>query len=300
MFKQVNSKAVVYQGFINGQLSWKKDHSTGELSLADESSAAVWRGHSFQQMVLEYSEFFRDLVFRGNERFAGKEALKLNGKDFAGTPVDLFFDEQTDLFLGFSYNNPSNTEVEPIRIVVNEWKQIGNRKLPSKVTASDKKGDFVLNFWKITLNEVDETIFSVPPKISAERELLEAHKQARAAHFARDAKLLVAGFADDFSEVRNGNIRKPTRDESLTRFQRYLSQSTFLEWEDISPPVIKVSDDATMAYSLVHKKVRLLSPDENGKQVEETEVFAWMATYRKLKGEWKLTAMASTNTPEKE
>jgi hypothetical protein len=46
--------------------------------------------------------------------------------------------------------------------------------------------------------------------------------------------------------------------------------------------------------------VRLLAKDENGKEAEETEIFAWIATYRKIKGEWKLTAVASTKTPEKD
>jgi hypothetical protein len=42
--------------------------------------------------------------------------------------------------------------------------------------------------------------------------------------------------------------------------------------------------------------VRLLAKDQNGK--EEIEIFAWISTYRKINGVWKLTALASTNTPE--
>jgi hypothetical protein len=37
-----------------------------------------------------------------------------------------------------------------------------------------------------------------------------------------------------------------------------------------------------------------------GGSQEETEVFAWVALYRKLNGQWKLTAVASTRTPEQE
>ena len=88
--------------------------------------------------------------------------------------------------------------------------------------------------------------------------------------------------------------------QNLNRFQNYLNNSTFLEWDDITPPVIKVSDDATLGYVLVHKKVRLLAKDENGKEQEETEIFAWIETYQKIKGKWKLTAVVSTNTPEKD
>ncbi len=92
----------------------------------------------------------------------------------------------------------------------------------------------------------------------------------------------------------------PTREASLNRFQNYLNNSTFIEWDDITPPVIKVSDDATLGFVLVHKKVRLLAKNESGKTEEETEIFAWIETYQKIKGEWKLTAVVSTNTPEKD
>jgi len=158
----------------------------------------------------------------------------------------------------------------------------------------------VLNFRAIGLNKTDEKIFAVPAKVVAMNELFELHKQGRVAHFTRDAKMLVSGFADDFTSISNGKISKPSREASFKRFQNYLNNSTFIEWDDITPPVIKVSDDATLAYVLVHKKVRLLAKDESGKEAEETEIFAWAALYRKIKGEWKLTAVVSTNTPEKD
>jgi hypothetical protein len=129
-------------------------------------------------------------------------------------------------------------------------------------------------------------------------ELFDAHNQARADHFNRDAGAMVFGFADDFTNIANGKVQKPAREASLARFKNYFASSTFLEWDDITAPVIKVSDDATMAYVIVHKKVRLLTKDAGGTSHEETEIFAWMATYRKIGGQWKLTAVASTNTPE--
>ena len=71
-----------------------------------------------------------------------------------------------------------------------------------------------------------------------------------------------------------------------------------MEWDDITPPIIRVSDDATMAFVIVHKKVRLLSKEEGGKESEEVEVFAWLTIYRKVDGKWKVTSIASTSTPE--
>ena len=129
-------------------------------------------------------------------------------------------------------------------------------------------------------------------------ELLVLHNQARAAHFNRDPELLVSDFADDYTFIGGGKIQKPAREASIARFRSYFNNSTFLEWDDITPPVIKVSDDASMAYVTVHKKVKLLARDEKGAEREETEIYAWLATYRKIGGKWKLTTIASTNTPE--
>ncbi|HKP70701.1 MAG TPA: SUMF1/EgtB/PvdO family nonheme iron enzyme, partial [Pyrinomonadaceae bacterium] len=129
-------------------------------------------------------------------------------------------------------------------------------------------------------------------------ELLRGHYVARAAHFNHDAKLIYADFADDFVSIDAGQVKMPDRDAGMKRMQAYFDASTFLEWDDITPPIIRISDDATMAYVVNHKKVRLLAKDKNGKMQEEVEVFAWVSMYRKVGGRWKLTAVASTRTPE--
>jgi len=300
IFRQVLPSGNIYAGQTNGQTFWTKDEKSGDFSLADNRAAFVWRLHDFQFLAMEIAERFRNLTFAGEENFGEKTAVKLRGTDELGKTAEVFFDKETKLMLGFTIQNPFSTQSETIRTFFNEWKQIGGLKLPSKVTATDKQGDFVLNFREIVLNKTDEKIFAVPSKVTAISELSELLKQARVAHFTRNAKLLVSTFADDFTNIAGGKITKPTREASITRFQNYLNNSTFLEWDDITPPVVKVSDDASMAYVLVHKKVRLLAKNENGAETEETEIFAWIETYRKIKSEWKLTAVVSTNTPEKD
>jgi hypothetical protein len=300
VFRQVRQNGTVYYGQTNGQTFWTKDETTGKFSFADKRAAAVWRGHDFARLAAEVAERFRDFTFAGDEKFADKTALKLRAVDELGNPVEIFFDKGTKLILGLTTQNPFSEQPELVRTVINEWKRVGNVKLPSKVTATDKKGDWVLNFREISLNKTDAKIFGVPAQVAAMIELFELHKQQRVAHFNRDAKLLISSFADDFTEVKNGRINKPTREAGLKRFQKYVDNSTFIEWDDITPPVIRVSADATIGYALVHKKVRLKAKQENGTEVEETEIFAWVAVYQKIKGEWKLVLVASTNTPEKD
>lgn len=299
IFKQVRANGGVYTGQTNGLTFWTKDEKSGDLSLADARAAFAWRAHDFQFLALEIDKRFRDLTFAGEESFGGRTALKLNATDEIGNPASVFFDRETRRLLGFTIQNPFD-KAETIRTVFNEWRQVGKLNLPSRVTATDRKGDFVLNFREIVLNKTDEKIFAVPGRVAAMNELSQLQKQARVAHFTRNAPLLVATFADDFTSIAGGKISRPAREASLTRFQNYLNRSTFIEWDDITPPVIKVSDDATMGYVIVHKKVRLTTKDAAGAEREETEIFAWIEVYRKIKGEWKLTAVVSTNTPEKD
>ena len=129
-------------------------------------------------------------------------------------------------------------------------------------------------------------------------ELLRMHYRDRAAHFARDAAAIYSNFADEYFNLGNGQISSGDREAGQKRMQAYFDASTFLEWDDITPPVIKVSNDRSMAYVLVHKKVRLLDKNDGGK--EKIEVFAWSTSLRKIGGKWKMTSVTSTRTPEED
>lgn len=297
IFRQVRGDRV-YRGQTNGPFSWTTDEKNGEFTLADKKAAFAWRSHDFQRLAIEVGEWFSDISFEKEENFADKSAFKLRAKDELGNLAYLFFDKHSRMMLGFDIQNPFSEKPETIRSVFNEWKQIGNVKLPSKITVTDKQGDFVLNFKDISINKNDGKIFEVPPRVTAMTELYELHKKGREDHFNRDAAGMATGFADDFTNIAHGRITKPTRDESFERFKKYFGRSTFLEWDDITLPVIKVSDDTSMAYVIVHKKVRLLSKGDDGKTTEQAEVFAWVSLYRKINEKWQLTAVASTNTPE--
>jgi sulfatase modifying factor 1 len=127
-------------------------------------------------------------------------------------------------------------------------------------------------------------------------ELLRMHYHDRAAHFNRDATAIYSNFADEFFNMGNGQVTSGDREAGRKRMQAYFDASTFLEWDDLTPPVISVSDDGSMAFVLVHKKVRLLDKNDGGK--EKIAVFAWSTTLRKIAGKWKMTSVTSTRTQE--
>lgn len=297
LFKQSHEDGKVFAGFVNGAHVWATDAKTGLVSPLSRVNASMMRGHEFQMIPVVLPERYINPVVEPDIDFAEMRCHDVRMTDELGKICHLFFDTKSKLMAGMIIENPTGEKGETVRIVFHDWKPIGKIKLPAKVTATDKNGDYIFNFYDITVNTVDRKIFKVPQNIQSVSELLQLHEQQRDAHFNRDAKLLVSKFADDFISVSAGKIARPTREQSLNRFQTYFNRSSFVEWDDIAPPVIKISKDASMAYVIVHKRVRLKAADENGLSQEQTTIFAWMETYEKQNGKWMMTAIASTNEP---
>jgi ketosteroid isomerase-like protein len=129
---------------------------------------------------------------------------------------------------------------------------------------------------------------------AAVAELSDLQARQRDAHLQADAAGLVALFADDFVSVQDGDVSRPSRPDSLRRFERYFAQVSFVAWDDLEPPVIEVSGDGTLATVLVHKLVHLTYRDAAGSQAQEITVFAWAETWRRARDRWELAMVVST------
>lgn len=112
------------------------------------------------------------------------------------------------------------------------------------------------------------------------------------AHMEKNAPMLIATLSDSFASVDKGKISFPKREETLKRFEAYFSSVNFIKWDDIEPPVIRFSDDKSLAYAIVRKEVILEIKSKPGSR--DTTNFAWTGIYRKEKDGWKLECMTST------
>jgi len=129
------------------------------------------------------------------------------------------------------------------------------------------------------------------------QELLQMQSEQRTAHLTADAKKLVDLFADNFISISNGKISRPAYAESLQRFQAYFDKVTFIAWDDITPPIVHVADDASLATVVVHKYVQVRYFAEPDTWMEEETTFAWQEMYIRERGSWRLASMVSTNMP---
>ena len=93
-----------------------------------------------------------------------------------------------------------------------------------------------------------------------EQELLDLHKVNIAAHLEKDVDFFVKNISDDYFSVSWGDIRHPTKEEIITQFTNYLGSTEFEEYRDLIDPIIKVSDDGSLGWSIV--KVMILAVRE--------------------------------------
>lgn len=125
-------------------------------------------------------------------------------------------------------------------------------------------------------------------------ELLRLHKEHQTAHLSYNAELFVESFAENVTQLQRGYIKTQDKAANLKRFKNYFANYKFIEWEDIKPPVIKISNDGTLATIIVEKSVKGTYKNEKGLEEKDHSIFAWLEVWEKIGGKWKITTIAST------
>lgn len=131
-------------------------------------------------------------------------------------------------------------------------------------------------------------------------QILRLHNAQRDYHFNKDSIAFANQLSNQFISVNKGKISSPKQSETISRYYGYFSSVEFLKWDDVSKPVIKFSDDGSMAYTIVDKIVAVTHKDDDGNTVEGKTHFAWTAIYKKYGTEWKIDCVTSTNRPIEE
>jgi hypothetical protein len=128
---------------------------------------------------------------------------------------------------------------------------------------------------------------------SAEREIMDILRQERKAHVEKNADLFFSEFDKDFILINTGEVSNYDSADFRHRFDQYLQSSDFIKWDDVSNPIIKFSDDQSMAYAIVQKLV-ILKNKKEGNHID-TVNFAWVSIYQKKGKDWKQVCNISTN-----
>jgi hypothetical protein len=126
-----------------------------------------------------------------------------------------------------------------------------------------------------------------------EEKIRELLKREKTAHLTENVDMFVSEFAEGMISVNRGVVTQFTKEEHQQRISRYFNSVEFTKWEDSAEPIIKFSDDQSLAYAIIQKQVIIT---RNNSQPDTTD-FAWISVFRKLNDEWKVDCNVSTNKP---
>lgn len=120
-------------------------------------------------------------------------------------------------------------------------------------------------------------------------------EQSRKAHFDGDPDLLVSNFTDSIISINAGKVSISAPGQVKQGMGDYLRNTHFIKWDDEVPPIIRISEDKTMAYAVIRKLVVIKEKNAPAAAPADTSRYAWVSIYRKVGNDWKMECIASTN-----
>jgi hypothetical protein len=138
---------------------------------------------------------------------------------------------------------------------------------------------------------------SAEPSADLEKEkaeLLRIHKADREAHFKTDVDALLENSPEEFISVGRGKINRSSKEDARKMFTGYFRDAKYYEWDDAEEPIIRISNDASMAWMITRTRVRRVQKKADGAEQEEKFVYAGIMTYEKRDGRWVRVANVST------
>lgn len=136
------------------------------------------------------------------------------------------------------------------------------------------------------------------PDLEKEKaELLRIHKSEREAHFKTDVDMLLESSPEEFISVGHGKINRSSKADARKMFTGYFRDAKYYEWDDVEEPIIRISNDASMAWMITRTRVRRVQKTVDGAEKEEKFVYAGIMTYEKRDRRWVRVANVSTAEP---
>lgn len=86
-------------------------------------------------------------------------------------------------------------------------------------------------------------------------ELKSFHQDLIQAHLEKDLDFFVKDISEDYFSVSGSEIRHSSRQDILAKFKYYLRRTTFKEYRDLEEPIIGISQDGSLGWSIVRVRV---------------------------------------------
>lgn len=131
--------------------------------------------------------------------------------------------------------------------------------------------------------------------IEKERQaLLAVYQTEKNAHRNTAVESLMENAGERFISASQGKIYSQSRQDVRQFFESYFRNATYQEYDDLQPPVVRVSADGSMGWVLSRLRARRTQIDENGAAQSREFVYAGIMVYEKRDGKWLRVANVST------
>jgi hypothetical protein len=112
------------------------------------------------------------------------------------------------------------------------------------------------------------------------------HEDVLSGHLENDLERWLAAESEDYIVVNRGEISYPTKEDRAARLQPYLDRTTFTEYRDLVPPVVRVSPDGMTGWLVAQVKIAGTQTTGAGDEVPFDWTWAWIELYEKRGGRW--------------
>lgn len=124
------------------------------------------------------------------------------------------------------------------------------------------------------------------------KELLAMHNQVLEAHRQNNVEMWNSLEAETLTVASGGMLTEVSLKDRLPSRRSYLRTTKFETYEDVRPPIIRVSDDGTLAWLFAQVEIKG-ERELGGKTVPFHDVWAWVELYERRNGKWLGTGNAS-------
>jgi hypothetical protein len=117
-------------------------------------------------------------------------------------------------------------------------------------------------------------------------ELKTFHQELIQAHFQEDLDFFTRDISQDYFSVSRAEIRHPSEKEIREQFKNYLGRTSFREYKDLQEPIIGISRDGSLGWSLVRVRVAGDQEGEDGSMADLDFTCAWITLFERQGEKW--------------
>lgn len=249
-------------------------------------------GHQYHAQLLFFDQFYLALAKPVSESNKCNCWIK-QAKDLYDNSAALHFNKTTlrPEYLVTDYQKHGEVTVQ-----FSDWRQNQKLNFPYHIDIFHEGRKFSYNYRQITLNSRKkyQSLLTPIEKLTDEQQLYRLHRDMIDAHIESDGQLMRHVWGKQITFVNRGKINHFSANDAASQMQQSLNNRKHTVYVDLQPPSIKISNDKSLAYLTARVKAqgnRIAADGKLGASFQFTS--AWIATFEKINGQWKLISNAS-------